>query len=158
MKRFPRPDMKILRSAVLAALLLTLFLDFHFVPEADAVLGVRRRTAVRTAVVVSSASNAKTEQAEQEAAAAKKETEAAKQETEAAKQETAAAKQEAEAARQQAAAAGGAAQPLGRIVTALPQGCETAVINGAEYQHCGPDYYRAAFQGSQLVYVTTKPE
>ena len=28
---------------------------------------------------------------------------------------------------------------------------------GVEYYQCGKNYYRAAFQGSQLVYVTAKP-
>ena len=29
---------------------------------------------------------------------------------------------------------------------------------GVDYYKCGVNYYRAAFQGNNLVYVTTKPE
>jgi hypothetical protein len=30
-------------------------------------------------------------------------------------------------------------------------------VGGVEYQHCGNDWYRSAFQGDKLVYVTTAP-
>ena len=122
-----------------ASTFVTLLLELQFVPDAEAVRG---RRAVRTAVVVTSVSKAN--QAEQEAAAAKA---------------------EAEAAKQQAATAQTAAQPpgsagtlpVGRVVSTLPEGCSTTIISGVEYYRCGVDYYRAAFHGSQLVYVTAKP-
>ena len=136
-----------MKIAVFAAsTFVTLLLLLQFVPEAEAVLG---RRAVRTAVVVSSASKAN--QAEQEAAAAKQEAAAAKAEADAANQRAAAA--------QTAAPPPGSAGPLpaGRVVSALPGGCSTTIINGVEYHHCGVDYYRAAFHGSQLVYVTARP-
>jgi len=33
-----------------------------------------------------------------------------------------------------------------------------AVIGGVAYYYCGGNFYRAEFQGNQLVYVTAKPE
>jgi hypothetical protein len=145
------------------------FPGLQLVPQAHAVAGVRRRTARRTAVVVSSADAAQDAQqqqqtaaaqqqaaaSQQQAAAAQKEADAAKKEAAAAEQEAAAAKQEAAAAKQQAAAAG--PLPLGTVVSALPAGCTTTTAGGVEYYKCGANYYRAAFQGTQLVYVTAKP-
>jgi len=46
---------------------------------------------------------------------------------------------------------------LGAVVTALPSGCTQTASGGIEYYHCGPNYYRAVFQGNTLVYVTAKP-
>jgi hypothetical protein len=31
-------------------------------------------------------------------------------------------------------------------------------VGGVEYYYCGGNFYRSAFQGNTLVYVTTKPE
>jgi type IV secretory pathway VirB10-like protein len=150
------------------------FLHVQMVPEAHAVLGTRRRTRRRTAVVVGSsvhaADSAQTAQAQQQTAAAQQQAAtaeqqaaAAKQEAAAAEQEAAAAKQEATTAKQQAAAAASlpppppAALPLGTVVAALPAGCTSTPVGGVEYYQCGPNYYRAVFQGNQLVYVTAKP-
>jgi hypothetical protein len=41
----------------------------------------------------------------------------------------------------------------GAIVPVLPAGCRPETQGGVEYQNCGGVYYRAAFQGSNLVYV-----
>ena len=46
---------------------------------------------------------------------------------------------------------------MGTVVTALPEGCTQTAIGGVEYYHDGTNYYRAAFQGNQLVYVTAQP-
>jgi hypothetical protein len=48
--------------------------------------------------------------------------------------------------------------PLGTVVTALPVGCTSTPGGGVEYYYCGGNFYRAVFQGNQLVYVTAKPE
>ena len=139
------------------ALVLMLIADMPFLPmqlvsEADAVMGVRRRTRRRTAVVVGSA--------------AASQTAAAQQQTTAAQQQTTAAQQQATAAQQQAAtttppppaAAASQPLPLGAVVTALPAGCTSTPVGGVEYYHCGANYFRAVFQGNSLVYVTAKPE
>jgi hypothetical protein len=110
----------------------------QLVPEAHAVLGVRRRTRRRTAVVVGSAASAQVAAANQQAAAAQ--------------QQAAAAEQEAAAAQQQAAQSG-AAVPVGTVVPALPGGCTSVVVNNANYFNCAGVYYKAAFQGNNLVYA-----
>lgn len=69
---------------------------------------------------------------------------------------TAAASQQqaASAQQQQAAAARPAGAPaVGTVVNALPAGCTPETKSGVEYQNCGGVYYRAAFQGNNLVYV-----
>jgi len=146
------------------------------VPEANAIFGVRRRTAVVTAAVVESADSAKMAQsqqqaaaANQQAAAAQQQTTAAQQQTAAAQQQTAAAQQQTTAAKQQAAApaaaapvapppaAAGAPLPVGTVVSALPPGCVSTPVGGVEYYYGGGNFYRAVFQGNNLVYVTAKP-
>ena len=49
------------------------------------------------------------------------------------------------------------ALPIGSIVTALPAGCSAITMSGVQYNNCGGVYYRAAFQGSNLVYVVAQP-
>jgi hypothetical protein len=62
--------------------------------------------------------------------------------------------QAATAQQQQAAAARPAgAPPVGAVINALPAGCKPETRNGVELQNCGGVYYRAAFQGNNLVYV-----
>ena len=122
----------------------------QLVPEAQAILGVRRRTRRRTAVVVGSsvraADSAQIAQANQQAAAAQ--------------QQAAAAEKKAAAAAPIAPppAAPGKPLPLGTVVAALPAGCVATPVGGVEYYYCGGNFYRAVFQGNQLVYVTAKPE
>lgn len=114
----------------------------QLVSEAEAVLGVRRRTRRRTAVIVHSADTA---QAQQQAAAV-----------------AATAPPPAPAVAPAAAPAPAPAQPagappLGSIVTVLPDGCTTQAISGVQYNNCGGVYYRTAFQGNNLVYVVAQP-
>jgi hypothetical protein len=48
--------------------------------------------------------------------------------------------------------------PVGTVVAALPPGCAATPIGGVEYYNCAPGvYYRAAFQGNNLVYVSAQP-
>ena len=69
-----------------------------------------------------------------------------------AQQQAATAQQQAATAQQQAGAL-----PIGSIVSTLPAGCTPTQIGDVEYQHCGANYYRAAFQGNNLVYVVAQP-
>jgi hypothetical protein len=105
-----------------------------FVPEAQAVLGVRRRTRRRTAVIVGST------------AAASANASAAAQSQPAAAPAPA-----------PAPAADGKPLPLGTVVPSLPSGCTSTPVGGVDYQYCGGNFYRAVFQGNTLVYVTAKP-
>jgi len=44
------------------------------------------------------------------------------------------------------------------VVSALPPGCVSTPINGVQYFSGAPGvYYRAAFQGNNLVYVAAQP-
>ena len=48
--------------------------------------------------------------------------------------------------------------PVGTVVQSLPPGCVATPIGGVEYYNCAPGvYYRAAFQGNNLVYVSAQP-
>ena len=142
-------------------------------PEADAVLGVRRRTAVVASSAAHAsdsaamaASQSQAAAAQQQAAAANQQAAAANQQAAAAKQEAATANQQATAAKQQAAAAAappppaaaGAPLPIGTIVSALPPGCVSTPVAGVQYYYGGGNFYRAVFQGNTLVYVTAKPQ
>ena len=136
-----------------AAFVLLFLLDFvslGLISEADAVLGVRRRTARRTAVVVgsstaaaASASTAATQQ--QQAATAQQQAATAEQQSATAAQQSATAQQQAAAAQQPAAAPAPAPTAM---VASLPQGCVTA---GQLFQ-CGTTYYKAYMSGNQIVY------
>ncbi len=168
-----------LRAAgMLAAIILLLAPDLTFEPspwvpwvplqvtsataEAQAG-GRRRRTRRRTAVVVGTSVHAADQQADaqqqaaadQQVAAAQQEAADADQRADAAEQDAAAAQQQAAAAQQQAAAAG--ALPEGTVVATLPDGCTSKAVGGVEYYQCGANTYRSAFQGNNLVYVTTAP-
>ena len=128
------------------------------VPEADAVLGVRRRTAVVTAAVVESADSAKVAQSQQQTAAAQQQTAAAQQQTAAAQQQAAASKPPPAAApAPPPPAAAGTPLPMGTVVSALPPGCVSTPVGGVEYYYGGGNFYKAVFQGNNLVYVTVQP-
>jgi len=108
------------------------------------VAGVARRTTRRAVVATSTtqAAAADTAAVQQQQAAT-------------AQQQAATAQQQAATAQQQAAAASRppGAPAAGAVVSALPAGCKPETQNGVEYQNCGGVYYRAAFQGNNLVYV-----
>ena len=136
------------------------------IPEVvDAQAGrMHRATRRRTAVVVSSATHARDQQAmaAQQAAttqqAAAQQT-TAEQQSATAEQQSATAEQQSATAQQQAAAAAALAPALaiGTVVHTLPAGCVATPVGGVQYNHCGNDYYRAVFQGNDLVDVTTEP-
>ena len=150
-----------LKVSVLAASLLFMLvadipiLPLELVPDAEAILGVRRRTRRRTAVVVGSATAA---MATAEVAAANQQAAAAQQQAATAQQQAAAVQQAAPAQPAPAPAAAGKRLPEGTMVKALPGGCTAKAVGGIEYQVCGGNYYRAAFQGNNLVYVVQNPQ
>jgi multidrug efflux pump subunit AcrA (membrane-fusion protein) len=129
--------------AVFALLFLFDVISSDLVPEAEAIAGVRRRTARRTAVVVGSASAAQVSAANANAAASQQQAAAAQQEAADANAQAAAAQQQAAAAQQQAAAPAPTA-----MVASLPSGCVSA---GALFQ-CGNVYYKPYMSGNQIVY------
>ena len=132
-------------AAVFALLFIFDIISLGLVPEADAIAGVRRRTARRTAVVVGSASASQNAAAQQQVATANAETAAAQQEAAAANAEAEAYKQQAAAAQQQPAAPAPAPTAM---VSSLPAGC----VSAGEVFQCGNVYYKPFMSGSQIVY------
>ena len=69
----------------------------------------------------------------------------------------------AQAAAANAAAAAAAAQraqsalPIGSTVPYLPPNCTSNLINGINYFNCGGVYYRAGFEGNNVVYIVSAP-
>jgi hypothetical protein len=53
--------------------------------------------------------------------------------------------------------AAGSAVPIGTIVPNLPSGCSSIVISGVNYFNCAGVYYRAGFQGNNIVYIVSAP-
>src|SRR6185503_15377876 len=65
----------------------------------------------------------------------------------------AAAAQAAAAAAQSAAAS----LPIGTTVPYLPPNCNSTLINGVNYFNCNGVYYKAGFQGNNVVYIVSTP-
>jgi len=134
---------------------LTLLQEAHAVVGAPltpvSVAGVARRTTRRVVVAETSATQA----AAASTATTQQQAATAQQQAATAQQQAATAQQQAATAQQQAATAArpAGAPAAGAVVTALPAGCKPVTQNGVEYQNCGGVYYRAAFQGNNLVYV-----
>jgi len=130
-------------------------LPVQLVPEADAILGVRRRAARRGVAVgyTAGAASATAAMSQQQAATAQQQSATAQQQSATAQQQAAPAAPSAPPP-----ASTGQQLPLGTVVTALPAGCTPTPVGGVEYYYCGGNFYRAVFQGNQLVYVTAKPE
>jgi len=133
------------------------------------VAGVARRSTYR-AVAYGSASTAAATSAtaQQQAATAQQQSATAQQQSATAQQQSVTAQQQSATAQQQAAAAQTPPAPtaapvatgtpaVGSIVNTLPAGCTQEAKGGVEYQRCGNVYYRAAFQGNNLVYVVQQP-
>jgi nucleoid-associated protein YgaU len=140
-------------------------LPVQLVPEAQAIFGVWRRHARRWAVVGTAAvATTATAAAASEAAAAQQQAAAAQQQAATAQKQAATAQKQAPVAAPPAprpaapAAAAGKPLPLGTVVSALPAGCTSTPVGGVEYYYCGGNFYRAVFQGNELVYVTAQPK
>jgi biotin carboxyl carrier protein len=135
-------------AAGFALVFLLDLVSLGLISEADAIAGVRRRTARRTAVVVgsstaaaASASAAATQQ--QQAATAQQQAATAEQQSATAAQQSATAQQQAAAAQQQDAAPAPTA-----MVASLPEGC----VSAGDVFQCGNVYYKPYMSGSQIVY------
>jgi len=138
--------------------------ELGFVKNAEAIIGmpwtplsvagVARRTMYREAAYSAAVTNA----AVMNAAAAN-----AAYANAAAAQAAAANAAAAQAAAANAAAAAANAQraasqlPIGTMVPNLPPGCNSTVIGGVNYFNCGGVFYRAGFQGNNIVYIVSQP-
>jgi pyruvate/2-oxoglutarate dehydrogenase complex dihydrolipoamide acyltransferase (E2) component len=127
-------------------------LQVQMVPQAHAILGVRRRAFRRGAIIGASEAEASAKKQQQEQQQQQKQQQ--QQQHQAA---PAAPAHAAPAAASAPAAATGKPLPLGTVVHALPGGCTQTPVGGVQYYYCGGNFYRAVFQGNQLVYVTAKP-
>jgi hypothetical protein len=118
-------------------------ISLGLISEADAIAGVRRRTARRTAVVVGSSTAA----AASASAAATQQQQAAtaQQQAATAEQQSATAAQQSATAQQQAAAPAPAPTAM---VASLPEGC----VSAGEVFQCGNVYYKPYMSGNQIVY------
>ena len=142
-----------------APLGLTLVREAHAIVGAPltpvSVAGVARRTTYRAVAYGGAATAAATSATAQQQAAT------AQQQSATAQQQSATAQQQAAAAQKPpappAAPAPVGAPAVGSIVNTLPAGCTQEAKGGVEYQRCGNIYYRAAFQGNNLVYVVQQP-
>jgi len=56
-----------------------------------------------------------------------------------------------------AAAAAITALAIGAIVNSLPPSCSTVVTAGVTYHHCGNDWYRPQYSGTNVTYVVVPP-
>lgn len=114
---------------------------------------MHRATRRRTAIVVSSATHEKDEQA----AAQQKSTETTQTTQTTQSQDQTKSQQTTSTTPPPTTKTTGAALAIGTVVTSLPEGCTTSSVDNQEYYHCGSNWYRSAFQGNTLVYVTTDP-
>ena len=48
------------------------------------------------------------------------------------------------------------AVPIGTVIQALPAGCSSVTVQGANYFNCAGVYYKPSFQGTNLVYVVVE--
>jgi hypothetical protein len=141
-------------------------LRLRFVNDAEAIIGmpwtpmsvagVARRSMYREAAVASTVAVANAAAINAAAANAAYANAAAAQ---AAAANAAAAQAAAAQASAAAAAAHAAASalPIGTIVPSLPPGCTSTVIGGVNYFNCAGVYYRAGFQGNNIVYIVSAP-
>jgi len=118
--------------------------------------GVARRSMYREAAVASTV--AVTNAAAMNAAAANMAAANAAQAQAAAANAAAAQAAAANAAAAAANAQRAASQlPIGTMVPNLPPGCNSTVIGGVDYFNCGGVFYRAGFQGNNIVYIVSQP-
>lgn len=137
-------------SGLATIIILTLFCDFIEAQTDEAIMHMHRATRRRTAVVVSSATHEKDEQAEQQ----QKATDTTKSSQTKTQSTTSTTPTTTPPPTTQSTSE---ALAIGTVVASLPAGCTTSSVNNVEYYHCGPNWYRTAFQGNTLVYVTTDP-
>lgn len=165
----------IIKSAILGIALILMFLVdvpsrspsqvstayVQLIPEAQAIFGVWRRAARRTVIigsaVVATTATAAAVSAQHQAAAANSAAASASaaSASAAAASASAAAASAAKAGHPEAAA--GKPLPLGTVVATLPAGCTSTPVGNVNYFYCGGNFYRAVFQGNNLVYVTAQP-
>ena len=138
--------------------------ELGFVGNAEAIIGmpwtplsfagVARRSMYRQAVWNAAAINASAANAAAANMAYANAAAAQASAANAAAAQTAAANAAAAAAAAQRAAA---SLPIGTTVPYLPPNCSSTVINAVNYFNCNGVYYKAGFQGNNVVYIVSTP-
>jgi hypothetical protein len=166
--------MKAIVTSILMTVFLLIFLVADFQPKsslglgsvrnAEAIIGmpwtplsfagVARRSMYRQAVWNAAAVNAAAANAAAANMAAANAAAAQAAAANAAAAQASAANAAAAAAAAQRAAA---ALPIGSTVPYLPPNCNSTLINGTNYFNCGGVYYKAGFEGNNVVYIVSAP-
>ncbi len=142
-------------SGIALTIVLFLFQDF-----ADAQYGTRRRERRRTAIVVSSATHEKDEQENQQQ---QQQTQSTQNQQQTKDGQTTSTTSTTTTTTTSTAPPPSTTQgtegqlAIGTVSNTLPDGCEPTAVDNVEYYHCGANWYRTAYQGNNLVYVTTDP-
>jgi len=154
----------LLFTALAVAVVFLSVAELGFVKNAEAIIGMpwtpysfagaARRTMYAEAAYGAAAANAAAMNAAAANAAYANAAAAQASAANAAAAQAAAAQASAAAAAAHAAAAG---LPVGTIVPNLPPGCQSTVISGVNYFNCNGVYYRAGFQGNNIVYIVSQP-
>ena len=154
----------LLLFTMLAALVFLSLAELGFVRNSEAIIGLpwtpfsiagmARRSMYAQAAYSAAAYNAAAMNAAAYNAAAYNAAAAQTAAANAAAAQAAAAQASAAAAAAHAAATG---LPIGTMVPNLPPGCQSVVIGGVNYFNCNGVYYRAGFQGNNIVYIVSQP-
>ena len=149
-------------SGLATILILILFCDFIEAQSDAQIMHMHRATRRRTAIVVSNATHEK----DQEAYEQQQKQEQQQQNTESTQTDQSTQnQQQTETSTDKTTTTppppttktAGGILPIGTVVTSLPESCNSTTVNNQAYYECGGNYYRSAFQGNNLVYVTTDP-
>ncbi len=113
--------------------------------------GVARRTTRRVVATEATVATTAAASSQQQQATAQQQAATAQQQAATAQQQQAIAQQQAAVAQQQASPV-----PVGTVIPKLPGGCTSITVQGVNYSDCGGAFYKAAFQGNNLVYVVVE--
>jgi len=152
-------------SGLATILILILFCDFIEAQSDAQIMHMHRATRRRTAIVVSSVTHEKDQEAyeqqqkQEEEEQQKQETESTQtvQNTQTQQQTTTSTDKTTTTTPPTTTKTADGTLPIGTVVSSLPDGCKSTSVNNQAYYECGGNYYRSAFQGNNLVYVTTDP-
>jgi hypothetical protein len=132
-------------------------LGIQLIGDAKAIFGVRRRTRRRSLFFGYEAGRAAAEAQQSDSSQKSTSSEQNSTSQQSGTSQKTTEPKHAATATQPHSAKTGKPLPLGTVVPSLPSGCSPTTSGDIEYYHCGSDYYRAVFQGNNLVYVTAKP-
>lgn len=145
---------------LLTILILLVSSDFIEAQTDAQIMHMHRATRRRTAIVVSSVTHEKDQEAyeqQQKQEQQNTETTQTEQNTQTQQQTTTSTDVTTPTPPPPTTKTTGGTLPIGTVATSLPDGCQSISVNNQAYYECGGNYYRTAFQGNNIVYVTTDP-